>query len=161
MDYSKLPAYPGESEPPPWPRQEGSRDLCETTILMILLLFGAGLGSLFALWLTAYYFEVYWRNLRVFLAKPVGAIGVVEIGFTESVDIDGIWAARREEAKRLQASDGVSLDRAVRSSTRFTRPIANPIAAPVIAPSLACLAMAFNTHIGSEGCSNRHVSDSG
>ena len=95
MDYSRLPAYPGESEPPPWPRQEGSRDLCETTILMTLLFFAAGLGSLFALWLTAYYFEVYLRNLREFIAKPVRAIGVVEIGFTESVDIDGLGRSSR------------------------------------------------------------------
>jgi hypothetical protein len=80
MDYSRLPAYRGESEPPPWPREEGSRDLCETTILMILLFFGAGLVSLFALWLTACYFEVYLRNLREFIAKPLGTIGAAVVG---------------------------------------------------------------------------------
>jgi hypothetical protein len=74
---------------------------------MILLFFGAGLGSLFALWLTAYCFEVYLRNLREFIAKPLGAMSVVEKGFTESLDIDGTWAGRREEGKRLQTLDGV------------------------------------------------------
>jgi hypothetical protein len=77
MDYSSLPAYRGGNEPLPWPRQEAPRDLFEAAILMILLFFGAGLGSLFALWLAACYFEAYWRNLREFLVKPLGAIGVI------------------------------------------------------------------------------------
>jgi hypothetical protein len=132
MDYSRLPAYPGESEPPPWPREEESRDLCETTILMILLFLGAGVGSLFALWLTACCFEVYLRNLREFIAKPLGAISVVEKGFTKSVDMDGTWAARRGEGKQPQTSDSVSLEPVVRSTKRFMQPMANPSAAPAI-----------------------------
>jgi hypothetical protein len=72
MDYSRLAAYPGGSEPPAWPRQQGPRDLCEETILMVLLFFAAGLATLFALWLTACYFEMYLGNLRDFIAKPLG-----------------------------------------------------------------------------------------